>query len=177
MLNIYLPSIHSHIKINIHFNLFSKSSCVCIVSECEPEIQATRNGPTEGVTMPPPEFPDFDSFAPEPKESNAMNIAALELEATEFPESGSLPPPPPPDEDGVHFQAPPVQHSPSHVGSQNMWSGEVHTGSLEEKRNGKILSYLQSIAPPEPVSADVGVNGSHAENNSGSEQQLPSESM
>ncbi|KAI7809994.1 hypothetical protein IRJ41_020691, partial [Triplophysa rosa] len=143
-------------------------------NEREPEILASRNASIEGATVPPPEFPDFDSFAAEAKESNAMNIAALELEATEFPESGSLPPPPLPDEvDGVRFQAPLVQRSPSRDGSQNMWSGEVHTGSLEEKRNVKILS---SVAPSEPVSADVGVNGSHVSNHSSGEQQLPSES-
>lgn len=126
--------------------------------------------------MPPPELLDFDSFAPEVKDDNPLNIEALELEATEFPEMASLPPPHLPDEDGVHFQAPPDQHSPSRVESHNMWSGEVVSGSPEDKRNVEILSYLQSAAPPEAVSADVGVNGSYAASYSSSDQQLPAES-
>ncbi|KAA0719539.1 hypothetical protein E1301_Tti018437 [Triplophysa tibetana] len=127
--------------------------------EREPEILATRNALVEGSTGPPPEFPHFDSFAQEAKEGNAMNIPALELEATEFPETSSLLN----EGDSVNFQAPLVQHSPSRDGSQNMWSGEVLTGSLEEKRNVKILS---SVAPSEPASADVEANGSHVSNHS-----------
>ena len=58
----------------------------------------------ESQTVPPPpefdapEFPDFEASVLEALNSNLINLAALELEATEFgaPQVDSLPPPPPP---------------------------------------------------------------------------------
>ncbi|XP_073720497.1 uncharacterized protein [Misgurnus anguillicaudatus] len=145
----------------------------------ESEFLATRNATLENPTPPPPEFPDFDTCAPDTNDSNPINIAALELEATECLHrvSDSLPPPTLPDEDdGLRVRATLVQVSAGHVGPKNTWSGELHSGSVdEESRSVEALPYLQSVPPPETVTADLGENGSHAAFNLSSEQQLTSE--
>lgn len=151
---------------------FTLVLCFCF-SECvpEPEILATGNASLEDATVPPPEFPDFDISAPEATDHNAINLAALELEATEFPDS--LPPPPLPDEgNGLDLQALLVTCCPNNIGAQNMQSGDVLCQSSDEVRNVGILASATDLA-----TSDLKMNGSHAAFNLNSEHQLPSEPM
>ncbi|XP_051553460.1 uncharacterized protein LOC127440724 [Myxocyprinus asiaticus] len=130
----------------------------------ESEIFAVSNAPLQNTTVPPPEFPDFDIPVPGDTVSSAINIAALELEATEFPESDSLPPFPVPDEDSsLDFQAVVIR------------SKEGLAGSVESSRSVEIMTSLQSVVPPEPVTSEVQMNGSHTAFNLSTEHQLPSE--
>ncbi|ROL45912.1 FYN-binding protein 1 [Anabarilius grahami] len=154
-------------KTGIHVSDTSETLTV----ECvpEPEILATGNASLEDATVPPPEFPDFDISAPEATDHNAINLAALELEATEFPDS--LPPPPLPDEDnGLDLQALLVTCCPNNIGPQNMQSGDVLCQSSDEARNVGILASATDLA-----TSDLKRNGSHAAFNLNSEHQLPSE--
>ncbi|XP_016320110.1 FYN-binding protein-like isoform X1 [Sinocyclocheilus anshuiensis] len=145
------------------------SEALTVESAPEAEIVATANASLEDASVPPPEFPDFDISAPEATDSNGINLAALDLEATEFPGFDSLPPPPPlPDEDdGLHLQAVLVQHCPSHFGPKQ--SEDALCQSLED---AGILT-----SATEPVTFDLRINGSHASFNLSAEHQLPSEPM
>ncbi|XP_051985180.1 uncharacterized protein LOC127645564 [Xyrauchen texanus] len=128
----------------------------------EAEILAVSNAPLENATVPPPEFPDFDIPTPGDTDSSAINLAALELEATEFPESDSLPPLPVPDEDNsLDFQ------------TVVMRSRDGLAGSIESSRSVEIMTSLQSVVPPEPVTSDLQMNGSHTAFNLSIEHQLP----
>uniref|UniRef100_A0A672S8F8 Uncharacterized LOC107562847 n=1 Tax=Sinocyclocheilus grahami TaxID=75366 RepID=A0A672S8F8_SINGR len=133
-------------KYKTGFHTSDPSEALTVESAPEAEIVATANASLEDASVPPPDFPDFDISAPEATDSNAINLAALDLEATEFPGFDSLPPPPPlPDEDdGLHLQA-----------------------SLED---AGILT-----SATEPVTFDLRMNGSHASFNLSAEHQLPSE--
>lgn len=136
----------------------------------EPEILATSNASLEDATVPPPEFPDFDISAPEATDHSAINLAALELEATEFPDS--LPPPPLPDEgNGLDLQALLVT-CPNNNVAHNMQSGDVLCQSSDEARNVGILPSATDL-----VTSDLKMNGSHASFNLNSEHQPPSEPM
>lgn len=149
--------------------------CIVFLSESvpEPEIAATANASLEDASVPPPEFPDFDIFAPEATDRNAINLAALDVEATEFPGFDSLPPPPLLDEDNsLHLQAVLVQRCPRHFGPKSMQSEDVLCQSSEEMINeGTLASATGS------VSSDLGMNGSHTTFNLSSEHSLPSEQV
>ncbi|XP_016368359.1 uncharacterized protein LOC107708601 isoform X2 [Sinocyclocheilus rhinocerous] len=156
-------------KYKTGFHTSDPSEALTVESAPEAEIVATANASLEDASVPPPEFPDFDISAPEATDSNAINLAALDLEATEFPGFDSLPPPPPlPDEDdGLHLQAVLVQHCPSHFGPKQ--SEDALCQSLED---AGILT-----SATEPVTFDLRMNGSHAFFNLSAEHQLPSEPM
>ncbi|NP_001170918.1 uncharacterized protein isoform X1 [Danio rerio] len=98
-------------------------------------------------SLPPPEFPDFDMSAPEAADSSAINLAALELEATEILASDLSPPAPAADEDN-----------------------NLDSQSSEEKRNVGVLPLTT-----ETVTSDLRVNGSHTNVSLSSEQQRSSE--
>lgn len=138
----------------------------------EPEIAAPANASLEDASVPPPEFPDFDISAPEATDSNAINLAALDVEATAFPGFDSLPPPLPNDDDGLHLQAVFVQHCPSHFDTKSMQSEDAPCQSSEEMRNEETLA-----STTESVSSDPGLNESHTTFNLSSEHALPSEQM
>lgn len=138
----------------------------------EPEIAVPANASLEDASVPPPEFPDFDISAPEATDSNAINLAALDVEATEFPGFDSLPPPLPNEDNGLHLQAVLVQHCPSHFDTKNMQSEDAPCQSSEERRNEGTLA-----STTESVSSDLGMNGSHTTFNLSSEHLLPSEQM
>ncbi|XP_026053555.1 uncharacterized protein LOC113039719 isoform X2 [Carassius auratus] len=75
----------SQYKTGLHISV--PSEALTVESAPEPEIVMFADASLEDASVPPPEFPDFDIFAPETTDSNAMNLAALDLEATEFPKS------------------------------------------------------------------------------------------
>ncbi|XP_016103076.1 uncharacterized protein [Sinocyclocheilus grahami] len=156
-------------KYKTGFHTSDPSEALTVESAPEAEIVATANASLEDASVPPPDFPDFDISAPEATDSNAINLAALDLEATEFPGFDSLPPPPPlPDEDdGLHLQAVLVQRCPSHFGPKQ--SEDALCQSLED---AGILT-----SATEPVTFDLRMNGSHASFNLSAEHQLPSEPM
>ncbi|XP_042625280.1 uncharacterized protein LOC109100036 [Cyprinus carpio] len=156
-------------KYKTGFHISDPSEALTVGSAPEPEIVASANASLDDASVPPPEFPDFDISAPEAIDSNAINLAALDLEATEFPEFDSLPPPPPlPDEDdGLHPQAVLVQHCLSNFGPKSTQSEDALCQSLEDA--------LISASASEAVTSDLRTNGSHASFNLSAEQQLPSE--
>uniref|UniRef100_A0A8C1C103 Si:ch211-188c16.1 n=1 Tax=Cyprinus carpio carpio TaxID=630221 RepID=A0A8C1C103_CYPCA len=134
----------------------------------EPELVATANASLDDASVPPPEFPDFDVSAPEATDSDAINLEALDFEASGFPEFDSLPPPPalPDEDDGLLSQAVLVQHCPSHSGPKSTQSEDALCQSSEEMRN---------VSNTESVTSDLRSNGSHTTFNLSSEHQLPSE--
>ncbi|XP_050952723.1 uncharacterized protein si:ch211-188c16.1 isoform X2 [Labeo rohita] len=160
-------------KYKTGFHISDPSEALTIESVPESEILATGNPSLEDASVPPPEFPDFDLSVPEATDSNGINLAALDLEATEFPGFDSLPPPPLPYEDnGLDLQAVLAQHCPSHFGPKSMQSEDAPCQSLEEMRNvGNLTSTTESVA------SDLRINGSHTAFNQSSEHQLPAETI
>ncbi|KAK2901435.1 hypothetical protein QQF64_014340 [Cirrhinus molitorella] len=159
-----------HVDLSKHktgFHISDSSAALAIEYVHEPEFFATGNPSLEDASVPPPEFPDFDLSAPEVADSNGINLAALDFEATEFPGFDSLPPPPVPNEDnGLDLQALLAQHCPSHFGLKNTESEDSLCQPSEEMRNVGILT-----SATESVSSDLRMNGSHMS----SEHQLSSE--
>ncbi|XP_026062824.1 uncharacterized protein LOC113046142 isoform X1 [Carassius auratus] len=135
----------------------------------EPELEATVNASLEDASVPAPEFPDFDISAPEATDSNGINLVALDLEATEFPELDSFPPPPPlplqDEDDGLRSQAVLVQRCPSPLRPKSMRLEDALGQSSEEVRE---------VSSTEPVTSDLRPNGSHTSFSLSREHQLPS---
>ncbi|XP_073704298.1 uncharacterized protein [Garra rufa] len=141
-------------KYKTGYHISHQSYALTIESVQKLEILATANPSLEDASIPPPEFPDFDLSVPESADANGINLAALDLEATEFPGFDSLPPPPVLNEDnGLDLQ----------------WAGLKNTEEpSEEMRNVGILT-----STTESVASDLRMNGPLMS----SEHQLPLETI
>ncbi|XP_043111166.1 uncharacterized protein si:ch211-188c16.1 isoform X2 [Puntigrus tetrazona] len=125
------------------------SEALTIESVPEPEPVAPADASLEDPSVPPPEFPDFDISAPEATDSSAINLAALDLEATEFPAFDPLP-----GEDAGVLS---VRRGLNHFAPNCMQSEGALCRSWEDLRNeGALASNTES------VTSDLRMNGSHA---------------
>ncbi|KAK7158476.1 hypothetical protein R3I94_004942 [Phoxinus phoxinus] len=126
-----------------------------LTAEPDPEADASL----EDTSLPPPEFPDFEVFAAEAAGGEAIDLAALELEATEVPDV--LPPPPPEELSGPRSQAVPVTCSPGDAGPQDTPSGDASAQSSEHATSA--------------ATSDLRMNGSHTEHQLPSQPVFPKE--
>uniref|UniRef100_A0A8C2I189 Si:ch211-188c16.1 n=1 Tax=Cyprinus carpio TaxID=7962 RepID=A0A8C2I189_CYPCA len=135
-------------KYKTGFHVCEPSEALTTESVPEPELVATANASLDDASVPPPEFPDFDVSAPEATDSDAINLEALDFEASGFPEFDSLPPPPvlPDEDDGLLSQ--------SSEEMRNVSNTESVTSDL--RSNGSHTTFNLSSEhqlPSEPVSS------------------------
>ncbi|XP_056118775.1 uncharacterized protein si:ch211-188c16.1 [Rhinichthys klamathensis goyatoka] len=123
-------------RVDLHRHKAARHGTGALTAEPEPEVSAPADAPLEDTSLPPPEFPDFDVFAAEAADSDAIDLAALELEATEFPDSL------PEEHNG------PVTFSPGDAGAQDTPSGDA----LAQATSAAVLA-----------TSDLKMNGSHTE--------------
>ncbi|XP_036452862.1 uncharacterized protein si:ch211-188c16.1 [Colossoma macropomum] len=153
-----------------------------------PDTIATDVMDPESQTVPPPpefdapEFPDFEASVLEALNSNLINLAALELEATEFgaPQVDSLPPPPPKPEETNYMDVQDPQRYEEVIQKHFVYPAEAVGVLLERSAGPEHWTDSQSSTALQtellkPVASETSMNGARNVQTDCNSSELPSE--